>query len=314
MRSPCPGTNTLANHGFINRNGLGISAQAYQQGFLDAFNLDFSVTQAGATNAINLCSSLTGTTCQAFDLWMLDTTHAIEHDGSLTRADRNETWNQDGNDYDFNTTVWGQTLATWGGATHIDLSLANSARLTRNAQQQAIDTPGWFVENDGGSLTEHGFYLSTMNDQTVSPGQDPNNPQARVDWIMHWFQQEELPTALGWVKPTQVISVDYVNAISSNVGVAPTVAPPAGAVSTEPSAVATADKRDLAAALADPTSSARVMSAAAQATQAAGPKPSTVNGYAQVLSPEDWASQQGAVAGYMARFSDAFDQLLDGIL
>ena len=303
----------MANHGFINRNGLGISAQAYQQGFLDAFNMDFSVTQAGATNAINLCSAITGTTCQTFDLWMLDTTHAIEHDGSLTRSDRNETWNQNGNNFDFNTTVWAETLSAWGGATHIDLSLANSARLLRNANQQRYDTPGWFVQNDGGALTEHGFYLSTMNDQTVSPGQDAANPQARIDWIAHWFQQEELPTALGWVKPTQVISVDYVNAISSNVGVAPTVAPPPGFFQTEPSAIATADKRDLAGLLANPTSSAAVQSAAAQATAVAGPKPSQPDGYAQILSPSDWAAQQGNVAAYIAKFSDALSTALGGI-
>ena len=34
-RSPCPGTNTLANHGFIHRNGKGITRKAYTQGFLD---------------------------------------------------------------------------------------------------------------------------------------------------------------------------------------------------------------------------------------------------------------------------------------
>lgn len=39
VRSPCPGLNTLANHGFINHNGRGITKQQMQQGFLDAFGL-----------------------------------------------------------------------------------------------------------------------------------------------------------------------------------------------------------------------------------------------------------------------------------
>lgn len=30
---------TLANHGFINRDGRNITAQALQQGFLDAFGM-----------------------------------------------------------------------------------------------------------------------------------------------------------------------------------------------------------------------------------------------------------------------------------
>ena len=292
---------------------MGISMQAYQQGFLDAFNIDFSVTQAGATNAINLCSSITGTTCETFDLWMLDTPHVIEHDGSLTRLDRNQTVNQNSNNYDFDTGVWGQTLAAWGGATHIDLSLANSARLARIAEAQAVDTPGWFIENDGGSLTEHGFYLSTMNDQAVSPGQDATNPQARLDWIAHWFQQEELPTVSGWVKPTQLISIDYVNALSSNVGVAPTVTAPPGSFVTEPSAVATADKRGLADVMANPTSSAAVQSAAVVATSAAGPKPSLANAYVEELSPAQWNAQQDSCDSYFSKFTNALVNALGGI-
>lgn len=58
VRSPCPGTNTLANHGFINRNGKGITREAFQQGFLDAFGLSFPVTAAGARNALNLVRSM----------------------------------------------------------------------------------------------------------------------------------------------------------------------------------------------------------------------------------------------------------------
>ena len=312
VRAPCPGMNTLANHGYINRDGMGISAQNVIDGFNAAFNMDPSVTTPGANNAINLCSSITGTTCQTFDLWMLDTTHSIEHDGSLTRSDRNETWNVNGNNYDFNTTRWGQTLATWGGATHIDIGLANSARLTRNNIQRQDDTPGWFLENDGGALTEHGFFLSTMNDQTVSPGQDPTNPQARVDWIVHWFQQEQLPTDLGWVRPTAVISADYVNGISSAVGAAATEAPPPGAVATEPSAIATVDKRDLnlGGLLANPTGAAAISSAASQASASAGAKPTVVNAYTQELSPGEWSTQREDIATYIQNFSDALASLL----
>ncbi|KAL9054106.1 MAG: hypothetical protein Q9162_004363 [Coniocarpon cinnabarinum] len=287
VRAPCPGMNTLANHGYINRNGMGISAQNVIDGFQAAFNMDPSVTTPGANNAINLCSSITGTTCQTFDLWMLDTTHAIEHDGSLTRSDRNETWNVNGNNYD--------------------------SRIARNNIQMQDDTPGWFLQNDGGALTEHGFYLSTMNDQTVSPGQDINNPQARVDWIVHWWQQEELPTALGWVRPTQVISSDYVNGLGAAVSAAPTAPPAPGAITTEPGAIATADKRSigLASVYAEPTGAARVANAASQASASAGPQPSVANAYQVEKSPEEWTQQIDEVSSYVSKFENALAGLLD---
>ena len=78
-RAPCPGLNTLANHGFINRNGRGISVQQMQTGFLNAFGFDPATTAAGGQNAVNLCSTQTGRTCTTFDLDMLNEPHQIEH-------------------------------------------------------------------------------------------------------------------------------------------------------------------------------------------------------------------------------------------
>lgn len=51
-RAPCPGLNTLANHGYINRDGRGVTGQEMQQAFLDAFGLSFGITAAGAANAM----------------------------------------------------------------------------------------------------------------------------------------------------------------------------------------------------------------------------------------------------------------------
>ena len=140
-------------------------------------------TAAGATNAINLCSTLTGTTCTTFDLDQLDTPHQIEHDASLTRLDRNMSNNLNADNYDFNQGIWDQTRAIWGDVTHVNVNMANSARLSRITEAKQQDAPGWFLENEGGSLTEHGFYLTTMNDNLANV----NDPQARLDWMDHWF-------------------------------------------------------------------------------------------------------------------------------
>lgn len=164
--------------------------QAMQQGFLDAFNMGFDSTAPGGMNALALCGTLTGLpngqSCDAFSLDQMSTPHAIEHDASLMCDDKNMTFNQNADNTDFNATIWGMTEGFFGGASHIDVSLANTARLGRIQQAMQQDTPGWFSENQGGSLTEHGFYLTTMNDPTNS---DLNNPQARLDWMDHWFRK-----------------------------------------------------------------------------------------------------------------------------
>ena len=317
VRAPCPGCNTLANHGFINRNGLGISAQQLIDGFSQAFNMDASVTTVGANNAINLCSQITGTQCQTFDLWMLDTPHAIEHDGSLTRSDRQETWKGAGVDNDnfrFNTTRWTQSLSAWGAEDHIDISLANSARVLRNSIQQADDVPGWFLQNDGGTLTEHGFFLTAMEDRTVSQAQgNPGSVQARADWIAHWFEVEELPTALGWVRPTQVIDGNYVNAVSAAVGGAPTQPPPPGTRPIGPNPIATNDKRSIALdnLLAEPSGVSAYSSAAAVASATAGPKPVLRNLYKEDLAPDAIGAQVAAAKNYVNKYVDTLSDLLD---
>ena len=102
----------------------------------------------------------------------------------MTRLDREMAFNLNADNTAFNQTIWDTTRAVYGGATHIDMALANTARLTRVIQAKAADAPGWFVENSGGSLAEHAFTLATMNDPT---NEDTGNPQARLDWIDYWY-------------------------------------------------------------------------------------------------------------------------------
>lgn len=240
FRSPCPGTNTLANHGYINRDGKGITKDAYLQGFLDGFGFDSSGIVGLATTAFVECNEITGSPCDSIDLWMLNLPHGLEHDGSLSRSDKNETWNHNTDYHTFNESIWDKTLDYFGGATHIDFPLAHTALFNRIAEQEKIDTPGWFVENVNGSLLEHAFILSTMNDPEVNPSYDPNVGAARLDWVNHWFQQEELPTALGWKKPAP-ISATYLQTLFSNVLQATSTAPPPGHFTPAITASATLD-------------------------------------------------------------------------
>jgi len=184
VRAPCPGHNTLANHGFINRDGRNITKAAIQQGFLDAFGFDFGVTSPGADSSLSLCSMLTSATCNSFDLDQLSTPHAIEHDASLTRDDAKMGFNVNADNHSFNQTIWNRSLAIYGPATHIDMQMAANALRGRQVQARQEDAPGWYIENTGGASTEAAFYLYAMNDPTNS---DYSNPLARLDWVNYWF-------------------------------------------------------------------------------------------------------------------------------
>lgn len=152
--------------GFINRNGRGITKNAYQKGFLDAFGefyyhplpaltphtytgMATTITDLGSTNAINLCSSLTGKNCTTFNIDQLSTPHAIEHDGSMIARDFHELSAQPAgatpvavDNHSFNATIWGLSRAIMGAITHIDIPIASRVMNGRFQQQQALDTTG----------------------------------------------------------------------------------------------------------------------------------------------------------------------------
>lgn len=188
-----------------------------QNGFRDAFGFDPAVTEVGGNNAL----ALQGNGATTFDLTTLNRPHLIEHDASLTREDAQMAYDQNGDNHDFNATIWNLSLDFYGPGPHIDAASANTARLGRVAQARQQDFPGWFLENAAGSLAEHGFILTSMNDPTVGT---PDHLQARLDWVDYWFTNQRLPTDLGWVRPS-AISNDLFNAAVAAVSNALTTSP-----------------------------------------------------------------------------------------
>jgi hypothetical protein len=82
-RSPCPALNTLANHGYLWRNGSGISADDLVQATESVYRLSPFVGSKLASVAINGLAPNTG----RLDLDQLQKHGFIEHDASLTRND-----------------------------------------------------------------------------------------------------------------------------------------------------------------------------------------------------------------------------------
>lgn len=100
-RGPCPGLNTLANHGLINRNGSYI----YSQDIMTAFPQGFGINVNGFFQALHnfevVCEYAKGLTCGTpandgtfilTNLTILGEPHAFEHDHSFSRQDYKENY------------------------------------------------------------------------------------------------------------------------------------------------------------------------------------------------------------------------------
>eukprot|EP00475_Leptophrys_vorax_P036713 TRINITY_DN624_c0_g1_i2.p1 TRINITY_DN624_c0_g1~~TRINITY_DN624_c0_g1_i2.p1 ORF type:complete len:270 (+),score=72.65 TRINITY_DN624_c0_g1_i2:92-901(+) len=96
-RSPCPGLNTLANHGYINHNGLDITAADIANGLVEVYNFEPGFASGLAAQSLGAFNAT------SIDLYTLGKHGLIEHDVSLTRND----FNDEGTDaYTFQEELW----------------------------------------------------------------------------------------------------------------------------------------------------------------------------------------------------------------
>lgn len=80
-RGPCPGLNTLANHGYLPRNGKDISLELLKDGMLEGFNIENSDAVLLFFQAIKTSPDYPRT--NSFDLADLGHHNILEHDISL---------------------------------------------------------------------------------------------------------------------------------------------------------------------------------------------------------------------------------------
>lgn len=80
-RGPCPGLNTLANHGYLPRDGKGITLSILEDAMLDGFNIANSDAVILFLQAIRTSPDYPGT--NSFDLDNLGRHGILEHDISL---------------------------------------------------------------------------------------------------------------------------------------------------------------------------------------------------------------------------------------
>ncbi|KAJ7893575.1 Cloroperoxidase [Mycena leptocephala] len=185
LRSPCPGLNTLANHGYLPRDGRNISIPMMLTAAKDAFNIGPSAILHSAKFGL-----LSGDDPITLNLDALKLHNLIEHDASLSRGDFNL-----GDNLHFNETIF-TTLAN--ANPELAISLATNPNITNTPKENAI------------RVRESGLYLSVMG--------NPLTGVAPKKFVQIFFREERLPIAEGWKKPTTTITADTLSPIQNAIG------------------------------------------------------------------------------------------------
>lgn len=83
VRGPCPGLNTLANHGLLPHSGQNITLDDLRSGMLQGVNQDDSISVGLFNVLVELGLTSDNTTNSTFSLLDLGRHDVLEHDASL---------------------------------------------------------------------------------------------------------------------------------------------------------------------------------------------------------------------------------------
>ncbi|UJO18822.1 Putative sterigmatocystin biosynthesis peroxidase stcC [Fulvia fulva] len=204
VRSPCPGINSAADHGYIPRSGKNLSPIVVAQGLLEGLNvgLDFGLPVALAATLSNP-NPLAGT----FDMDDLrEHNFPIEHDVSLSRQDFYQ-----GDNLHFNQSVFNEVLSFYSNTNRTTISLAADALWSRIRTKRSLngDEEIYSGRQLVLGLVETSLYMSLMG--------DPLTGDAPIDYVKSFFEQERLPYELGWTAPAVQINFVTLGAMAAQV-------------------------------------------------------------------------------------------------
>ncbi|KAK3369966.1 Chloroperoxidase [Podospora didyma] len=185
-RSPCPMLNSLANHGYLPRDGKDISLARFVTALKESINLAPGPTLFFAS--AGLPASTTGNFL-TLHLDDLNKHGVIEHDGSLSRQDTFS-----GNNHSFSPKAFATMLAHFGADNIISIEEAAEARAARLAEAPKSNpefhmSPAEHIV----SATETALYLLAFGHGT--------DGYANKEWVRTMFEEERLPFEEGFKRP-----------------------------------------------------------------------------------------------------------------
>ncbi|PSN67638.1 Cloroperoxidase [Corynespora cassiicola Philippines] len=208
VRSPCPGLNVLANHNILPHDGKNITEPVIRNALSAAYNLDPAFSSQLFFQALATADDPNGTSWTLADIRKHD---IIEIDGSLSRADAAQ-----GDNYNFNSTLWAQAKSFWHGDALIAVQSAadaSSARVkTAKETNPDFGIPEELVFTRTGPW---GLLISIFGNQQEAVVQ-----KERIEMV---FEQEKLPLNLGWKRSGEVLDAEGVGVVAGMVFDASTI-------------------------------------------------------------------------------------------
>ncbi|KAJ7481289.1 Cloroperoxidase [Mycena galericulata] len=203
QRSPCPGLNTLANHGYLPRSGQNFTVTQIMEAALKGFNMNWDPILFVAK--FGLLSGADATTFETMSLGALSLHNLIEHDASISRNDFGP--DGTGDNVHFNETTFSVLANVNPGKDYYDGTSAGEVQRARLAHSIATNPNVTNTEKEFKLRSrESAFYLSIFG--------NPLTGIAPKQFVQIFFREERLPFAEGWQKPTTLITSDTLNPIS----------------------------------------------------------------------------------------------------
>ncbi|KAI0548243.1 Chloroperoxidase [Xylaria curta] len=194
FRGPCPMMNTLANHGYIPRDGRNITRENAVKGLADGLNFNPTLSNIMFDQAIIANPEPNAT---YFTLDQLNKHNLLEHDASLSRTDA-----YFGNNHVFNETVFNETMRYWIGPV-IDANMIANSKVARQLSSKAFNPTYRFT-----ALTEE-FSLGEVVAPVIAFG-DTDAVTVNKTLVEYFFKNERLPFELGWKKRDEAVSLDLI--------------------------------------------------------------------------------------------------------
>ncbi|KAF7350858.1 hypothetical protein MSAN_01647900 [Mycena sanguinolenta] len=191
VRSPCPGLNTLANHGYLPRSGMNITITD----ILDAAVAGFNVGPDSIIQAAKF-GLLSGDAPTTMNLDALQLHNLIEHDASISRNDFAL-----GDNLHFNETVFTTLANANPGVDFYNATSAGQVMQARLADSLARNVNVTNTLKEFAlRVRESALYLSIFG--------DPLTGVAPKNFVQIFFREERLPIAEGWTRPETPITAE----------------------------------------------------------------------------------------------------------
>ncbi|KAK4643001.1 hypothetical protein QC761_000370 [Podospora bellae-mahoneyi] len=212
VRGPCPFLNTFANHGFLPRTGKYITLDDLTNGLFNAVNFDANISAFLFDFAISTNPEPNSTW---FSLDHLTRHNVLEHDASLSRVDAFH-----GHADIFNQEAFDETRSHWGDIVNVE---SGAAAIVARMKTCKSTNPQYSLSQLGEAfiLGETAAFISILGDAETLTVE-----KTRVEYL---FQNERLPTELGWKRPEaqfttdilvrnlQAVAVEYQKRLNSTV-------------------------------------------------------------------------------------------------